>query len=146
MLDIFTADYGQRSKLPSSQVSLVTRVWAYAALIYTSVVVSGWQPASVDVCYHVGRVIELLANQTSPPELIRTMVWPFCMTDCLAEPAQEPHLRRMVEALQPPSIFGTARKALKIMEFVWANRDAGDAASRDLGTIFRSQGDLVLLP
>jgi C6 transcription factor Pro1 len=145
LLDAFAADYGLQSITPSSQVLLVTRVWVHAALIYLSVVVSGWQPASLSVCYHVGQVIDLLSNQISPPELIRTMVWPFCVAGCLAEPAQEPHFRRMVEALQPPSIFGTARKALEIMELVWNNRDAADATSRDLGTIFRSQGDLVLL-
>jgi hypothetical protein len=73
------------------------------------------------------------------------MVWPFCVAGCLAEPAQEAHLRRMVEALQPPSIFSTVRKALEIMENVWINRDTGDAANRDLAGCFRSQGDLVLL-
>jgi hypothetical protein len=97
------------------------------------------------VCYHVGRIVELLTRQISPPALLRTMVWPFCVAGCLAEPAQEAHLRGMVEALQPPSVFGTVRKALEIMENVWRNRDAGDAASRDLATCFRSQGDLVLL-
>ncbi|KAH6676215.1 hypothetical protein B0J14DRAFT_350612 [Halenospora varia] len=73
------------------------------------------------------------------------MVWPFCVAGCLAEPAQEAHIRRMVEVLQPPSVFGTVRKALEIMENVWRNRDTGDAASRDLATCFRSQGGLVLL-
>ncbi|KAK9244391.1 fungal-specific transcription factor domain-containing protein [Lipomyces tetrasporus] len=145
LLDVFTADYGQQSKTPASQSSLVTLVWAHAALVYLFVVVSGWQPASVDVRYHVGRIIELLARQISPPALLRTMVWPFCVAGCLAEPTQEAHLRGMVEALQPPSVFGTVRKALEIMENVWRNRDAGDAASHDLATCFRSQGDLVLL-
>jgi hypothetical protein len=31
------------------------------------------------------------------------------------------------------------------MENVWRNRDAEDAASRDLAVCFRSQDDLVLL-
>jgi C6 transcription factor Pro1 len=145
MLEVFTADYWQESKTPASQNSLVTRVWAHAALLYLFVVVSGWQPASVDVRYHVGQIIELLTSQISPPELLRTMVWPFCVAGCLAEPALEPQLRGMVEALQPPSVFGTVRKALEIMETVWCNREARDAANRDLAMCFRSQGDLVLL-
>ncbi|KAK9234739.1 fungal-specific transcription factor domain-containing protein [Lipomyces kononenkoae] len=145
MLDTFMEDYCQQSKTPASQSSLVTRVWAHAALVYLFVVVSGWQPASVDVRYHVGRIVELLTRQISPPALLRTTVWPFCVAGCLAEPAQEAHLRGMVEALQPPSVFGTVRKALEIMENVWRNRDSGDAASRDLATCFRSEGDLVLL-
>ncbi len=135
LLDVFTP--------PPSQSSVVSRVWAHAALIYLSIVVSGWQPASVDVRYHVSRVIELLKRQTSPA-LLRTMVWPFCVAGCLAEPAQEPHFRGMVEVLQPPSIFGTVHKALEIMENLWCNRDT-DVATRDIATCFRTQGDLVLL-
>jgi hypothetical protein len=144
LFDFFKTDYC----LPSAnQSSLVTRVWAHAALIYHFVVVSGWQPTSVDVRYHVGRITELLSNQISSPGLLRTMAWPFCVAGCLAEPAQEVHLRAMVQALQPSSIFGTVRKAFEIMENVWRKRNTGDTASRDLAACFRNQGntDLVLL-
>ncbi|KAF2499259.1 hypothetical protein BU16DRAFT_503288 [Lophium mytilinum] len=135
LLDMFTP--------PPSQCSLVSRVWAHAALIYLSIVVSGWQPTSVDVRYHVSRVIELLKRQKSPA-LLRTMVWPFCVAGCLADPAQEAHFREMVEVLQPPSIFGTVHKALEIMEDVWRKR-ATDITARDIATCFKVQGDLVLL-
>ena len=145
LLDVFTADYCQQSQTPASQGSLVTQVWAHAAIVYLFVVVSGWQPASVDVRYHVGRIVELLTHQMSPPALLRTMVWPFCVAGCLAEPAQEPHFRGMVETLQPLSVFGTVQKALEIMENVWRSRDAGTAADRDLAACFRIRGDLVLL-
>lgn len=150
LLDIFAADHGNRhadtnANSPASQTRLVTRVWAHTALAYLSVVVSGWQPASVDVRHNVGRVVELLTCEMSPPALLSTMVWPFCVAGCLAEPAQDEHLRGMVEALQPPSVFGTLRKALEIMEGVWRRRDAGDNANRDLAMCFRSQGGLVLL-
>jgi hypothetical protein len=145
VLDAFTADHCQQSQRIGSQSSLVTRVWAHAALVYLFIIVSGWQPSSVDVRYHVGRLIELLTRQLSPPALLRTMVWPFCVAGCLAEPAQEAHLRGMVEVLQPPSVFGTVSKALEIMESVWCKRDVGDFGNCDLATCFRSQGDLVLL-
>lgn len=145
ILDMFTANSCQQLKTPASQSHLVTRIWAHAALVYLFIVVSGWQPASDDVRYHVGRVVELLTRQISPPALLRTMVWPFCVAGCLAEPAQETHLRGMVEELQPPSVFGTVHKALEIMESVWCNRGAEDAASRDLAMCFSGQGDLVLL-
>jgi len=61
-LDVFTADYCQQSKTSASQSSLITRVWAHAALVYLFVVVSGWQPTSVNVCYHVGRIVKLLTR------------------------------------------------------------------------------------
>jgi hypothetical protein len=145
LLDIFTTDHYQESKTLASQCSIVTRVWTHAALIYLFVVVSGWQPANVDVRYHVGRIIELLRVRVSPPALLRTMVWPFSVAGCLAEPALESQFREMVEALQPPRVFGTVRKALEIMENVWSDRGAENAANRDLAACFKSQGDLVLL-
>ncbi|KAF1841394.1 uncharacterized protein K460DRAFT_379483 [Cucurbitaria berberidis CBS 394.84] len=145
LLDVFAFDHGRHTRSLASQSNLVTRVWAHAALIYLSVVVPGWQPASVDVYYHVSRAVELIRHQISPPELLRTMVWPLCVAGCLAEPSHEAHFRGLVEALQPPSVFGTLRKALEIMENVWRNRDSEDASSRDLAMCFRSQGDLVLL-
>ncbi|KAG0651932.1 transcription factor [Hyphodiscus hymeniophilus] len=145
LLDIFTADYSENFRSPTNQSPLVDRVWAHAALIYLFVVVSGWQPASGEVRYHVRRILDLLKHQISPPALLRTMVWPFCLAGCLAEPAQEACFQGMVDALQPPSVFGTVRKALEIMKNVWQNRGTPDAASRDFATWFGDQGDLVLL-
>ena len=144
-LDVLTEGEPRQSKTPFSQSSLVTRIWTHAALIYLFVVVSGWQPASTDVRHHVGRIIKLLKNQISPPALLRTMVWPFCVAGCLAESEQEAHLREIAEALHPSCVFGTVRKALEIMENVWRNRHSEDVGNRDLAACFRSHGDLVLL-
>lgn len=133
----------QSSKV-SAGGSWITRVWAHAALVYLSVVVSGWQPASADVRYHVSAILDLLTNQMSSLALLRTVVWPFCVAGCLAERAQEASFRTMVEALRPSSVFGTVRTALEIMEDTWRNREI-DVLTRDLATCFRSQGHLVLL-
>jgi hypothetical protein len=144
-LDALAPDGSHQWKRGVSQSQLVTKVWAHAALLYLSVVVSGWQPANTEVCNHVDQIVELLTRQISPLAMLRTMTWPFCVAGCLAEPAQQHHFRQMVEALQPPSIFGTIRKALELMENAWSSRNAEDAGYRDLATCFRSQGDLVLL-
>ena len=145
LLDVLTASNTQQLEIPSGQIILVTQVWAHAALLYLSIVVSGWQPANPNVQFHVSQIIQLLRHRISPPEQLRTVVWPFCVAGCLAEPAQEADLRAMAEALQPPSIFGTVRKALEIMENAWRNKDKGDHANHDLATFFRGQGGLVLL-
>lgn len=145
LLDVLATDYSQTSKTPTTLSPLVTRVWAHASLIYLFTIVSGWQPANVEVRYHVNCIVDLLTCQIFPPALLRTMVWPFCVAGCLVEQPREPCLRGMVEALQPPSVFGTVRKALEIMEGVWRSRDVADAVNRDLAACFRSQGDLVLL-
>jgi hypothetical protein len=142
VLGIFTQTSSQQI---TTQGPIATRVWAHAALLYLFVVVSGWQPSRFDVRYHVHQIIELLKYQISPPALLRTMVWPFCVAGCLAEASQEVYFREMVQALQPPSVFGTAYKALEIMENVWHNRDSGDVMDRDISSCFKGQSGLVLL-
>jgi hypothetical protein len=129
----------------NNQRSLVTRVWAHAALIYLFIVVSGWQPASADVRCHTNRIIELTKLLSLQPMLMRTVVWPFCVAGCVAEPAQESYFRGAIITLQPPGAFSTVYKALEIMEHVWSNRGVGDPAARDLATCFRSLGSIVLL-
>ena len=139
-LDIFTL-----SDLRPSHRSLITRVWAHAALLYLFIVTSGWQPANDDVRYHVNRIVELLKYQISPPALLRTVAWPFCVAGCLAEPAQETQFRQVVQGLKPPNLFGKMHKALEIIENAWKNRTAGDMAIRDLAACFRSLDVPVLL-
>ncbi len=105
-LDFFVAEQDRVSNTPVGQSTLVTCVWAHAALLYLFIVVSGWQPASVDVRHHVGRIIELLTHQISSPALLRTMVWPFCVAGCLAGCTQEAFLRDMVHVLKPSKVCG----------------------------------------
>lgn len=141
VLGIFTQTSSQQS---TTQGPIVTRVWAHSALLYLFVVVSGWQPSRFGVRYHVHQIIELLKYQISSPTLLRTITWPFCVAGCLAEASQEVYFREMVRALQPPSVFGTAYKALEIMENVWHNRDSGDVMDRDISSSFNGQSGLVL--
>ncbi|KAJ9144020.1 Zn2/Cys6 DNA-binding protein [Coniochaeta hoffmannii] len=156
LLDIFKTDYWQQQQARPTQsasqttATAVTRVWIHAASLYLSVVVSGWQPAGAEVRHHVARVLELVAGggggEISPPAMLRTVVWPFCVAGCLAEAAQEPVFRGLVAGLRPLSVFGTLRKALDVMENVWRARGTpGDSVMRDLAVCFRSEGDLVLL-
>jgi C6 transcription factor Pro1 len=145
LLPLLSPDYFHQSDHLAGQSALVTAVWAHAALLYLYVVVSGWQPANSEVRHHVGQILELLETQISPPTLLRTMVWPFCVAGCLAEPSQEAQFRNMVAALQPAGVFGTTRKALEIMEDVWLSRDIGSTGNRDFASCFTSRGDFVLL-
>ena len=145
LVDVFRPDYWQRSEPPASQTTVVTRVWTHAALLYLSVVVSGWQPAGAEARHHVGRVLELL-GEVAPPAMLRAAAWPFCVAVCLAMCGRQDRFRDMVGALRPTAVFGTLLKALEVMEGVW--RDGGatwDAETRDLADCFRGHGDLVLL-
>jgi C6 transcription factor Pro1 len=138
-LDIFTP-----SNLHSSHRSLITVVWAHAALLYLFIVTSGWQPANDDVRYHVSRIVKLLSCPDFPPALLRTVVWPCCVAGCLAEPTQETQFRQMIERLKPSNLFGNVYKALEVMENAWKNRTTGEVADRDLATCFRNLEDLTL--
>lgn len=124
--------------------TVVTRIWAHAALIYLSVVVSGWQPGSSTIRENVARAIELL-SQLPAPALLRTVVWPFCIVGCLANPDEECLLRSMAQALVPLRLFGATQKALEIMENVWKCRDAIDVNTWDFAACVRTLGYVPLL-
>ncbi|KAI8711893.1 Zn(2)-C6 fungal-type domain-containing protein [Fusarium sp. LHS14.1] len=143
-LNVLTGYDEQQSRTRAAQSSLVTQVWARAALIYLSVVVPGWQPASDEIRDNVEGILKLIDSPISilPRALLRTMMWPFCVAGCLSEPERRPLFQAIVKGLHPLSVFGTVRKALEIMERVWRE---GHDTGRDLATCFKGHGDLVLL-
>jgi hypothetical protein len=142
--DVFAAeDYSGQTRTIARQSSLVTRIWAHSAFLYLSVIVSGWQPANADVRRHVAQVLELLTHHVSPPALLRTMAWPFCVVGCLTESAQKARIRDMVDSLRPASRFSTVRRGFDIIEKVWNDRAMGNAG--EFATYFRSDISLVLL-
>lgn len=142
-LGLFVLYNDQLPAIPGGCATFVTRVWAHAALLYLSVVVSGWQPGSAGIRENVVRTLALL-EQMPAPELLRTMVWPFCMAGCLAAREEEYRFRAMADALVPRRLFGAARKALEIMEKVWQCRDEM-AVDADFAACVRSLGYTSLL-
>nr|POF14347.1 ustiloxin b cluster transcription factor ustr [Quercus suber] len=144
-LSMLRAGSGKQYSTATNYISLVTRIWAHAAILYLSLVVSGWQPANSDVQHHVTEVAKLLRNQALSPVLQRTVLWPYCVAGCLADASQEKDFRQIVQTLQPSNLFSTQHKALELMESVWRSRGIVDGADRDLATIFREHGGLILL-
>ncbi|KXX79442.1 Transcriptional regulatory protein pro1 [Madurella mycetomatis] len=102
-------------------IGLNTQIWAQAALTYLNVILSGWQPASCDIRKSVTQTVELLLSLPNP-DCLRTVVWPFVVTGCLAAPDQEFIFRDMVSAMGPLQRFGTISDGLAILEHVWAHR------------------------
>lgn len=130
----------------------ITRVWAYAALIYLAVAQS-WSPCVTvaesypQVRAHVETILNILTHEISPPEMLRTMAWPLCVAGCMADERQETRFREMVSALQPASVFGTIRQALAVMERVWEDRNRAPTEREffSLASCFTSQGSSTLL-
>jgi hypothetical protein len=126
--------------------ALISRIWAQAALTYLSVVVSGWQPSSSEVRNSITATISLLQRLSSPVSL-RTVVWPFAVTGCLATACEEQFFRDLVAGMGSLQAFGTVREALQIMEHVWSHRDCLGMVpdTWDLAACFRSLGHPALL-
>ena len=125
----------------SQAISGLTYVWAQSTLTYLSVVVSGWQPGNPEIRDSVRLTIAMIkALPTST--CVRTCVWPFTITGCLAGREEEQVFREAVEGMGPMSVFGTMREALGVMEGVWGMRGVieGDVEGWDLGVCLGGRG------
>ncbi|KAI0870321.1 fungal-specific transcription factor domain-containing protein [Hypoxylon argillaceum] len=127
-------------------VALHTRIWAQAALTYLHVVASGLQPTLPEIRASVAATVDLLRALPSPLAL-RTLVWPFAVTGCLATPEQEPFFAALVDGMGPMQVFGTVHEALAIMRAVWKHRDGCcvDPQMWDIATCFSLLGHRSLL-
>lgn len=123
-----------------------SRIWAQAALTYLNVVVSGWQPGCDEIRTSVAITTQMLL-QLPAPGFLRSLIWPFTITGCMAAPHEEQTFRDLVAAMGPLQLFGTARKALSIMEHVWENRAQAEehADQWDYVACFRCLGHSALL-
>ncbi|KAL2259691.1 hypothetical protein VTK26DRAFT_6529 [Humicola hyalothermophila] len=119
LLDYFSGSFASSRTMHSSVLN--TQIWAQAALTYLLVVLSGWQPSSSEIRDSVAQTIDLLLSLPSR-SCLRTLVWPFVVTGCLAAPDQEQIFRDMVTAMGPLDMFGTIREGLAILENVWSRR------------------------
>jgi hypothetical protein len=81
------------------------------------------------------------------PACLRTVVWPLCVTGCVAEREEEAGIRNMVASMDTAQAFGTTTEAMKIMEEVWANRERiGESPdSWDVAACLKSLGHPALL-
>lgn len=111
------------SAVDHTSIANVTRIWAYAAKIYLSVTLSGWQTNSTDTQASVAGVLSLLQTIESPAQL-QHLAWPICVAGCQAAPSQEHDFRRIIASVGPLGEFGTLCNALGVMEAVWKSRDA----------------------
>ncbi|KAH8166979.1 hypothetical protein CIB48_g1272 [Xylaria polymorpha] len=108
----------------SPAVDLHTRIWAQATVTYLHVIASGLQPTLPEICASVEETIRLLRALPSPLA-VRTLVWPFAVTGCLALPEQESFFVDLVNDMGAMQVFGTVREALSIMQAVWQHKDNG---------------------
>jgi hypothetical protein len=79
----------QRLGVPNSKSNLViTRIFAFAALTYLHTVISGPHAALPEIRSSVANTIEAF-RMIPRATLLRNLVWPFCVTGCMAGDGHE---------------------------------------------------------
>jgi len=109
------------STLSTAQTD-ITSIFALSALTYLHVVISGAHPELPEIVESISKTINALKCLTEP-RLLRNLVWPFCVTGCLAAEEQQDFLRELVSKAEiTPFTIGTCFQAFKIVEECWEMR------------------------
>lgn len=136
------------SKSPAQYSPLVTRIFALSALTYLHVVVSGAYPELTEIKASVSMTITTLSN-LPVPHLLQNLVWPFCVTGCMASRDHEPLLNDLVMAAgEDAKCPGNYWKALEVMRECWRLREESktdDGRGVDWVSSMESLGFKVLL-
>ncbi|KAF5866590.1 hypothetical protein ETB97_010683 [Aspergillus alliaceus] len=104
-------------------VDIVTSIYATSALTYLHSVVSGLNPYLSEVQDSVSRTITLL-KQLPDSRVVSSLVWPLCITGCMASPDHEAFFTGIIHAsgLTQPALRN-GWYVLEIMENAWKIRD-----------------------
>ncbi|KAK9781735.1 putative Fungal-specific transcription factor domain-containing protein [Seiridium cardinale] len=125
--------------------SVVTRLWAYAALAYLHVILSGWQPLKEEIRNAVARGIQLLHELSSSVRHLRAQAWPYCIIGCMALESERPLFRDLGKRLGPLAKFGSIGVTMNILENIWTNSPPADSGNWDIATCLNLLGHPVLL-
>lgn len=126
---------------PDSIKTEITRIFALSAMTYLHVVISGPYPEIPDIKKSVSKTIN--AFQSLPdPKLLQYVVWPYCISGCLATDKQQKVFRELVSL--PHITHSTCLEALNIMEECWRLRDT-ESSSCDWVHIMEKRGQYILL-
>ncbi|KAH7205758.1 fungal-specific transcription factor domain-containing protein [Fusarium oxysporum] len=146
-------------------VNMTTRIWADAAHIYLSVVVSGWQPCAAVIRKYVLEILALLEELRAIGDhrhreterydwaTLKTLAWPFCVAGSLAKPgSDQARVRALTKDLGSLENVGTLRLATEIVELTWqstggawGDSEGGDLQGMDLASCLCRLGYPVLL-
>ncbi|KAH6674829.1 C6 transcription factor [Halenospora varia] len=100
----------------------ITNIFALSTLTYLHVVISGAQPELPEIAESVSKTITAF-KYLSEPRLLRNLVWPFCISGCLALEEQQSFFRELFsKANAVSSNIGTCGQAFEIMEECWKMR------------------------
>ncbi|KAJ9131803.1 Fungal transcriptional regulatory protein, N-terminal [Pleurostoma richardsiae] len=122
-----------------------TRIWAHAARIYLSVVVSGWIPSDAQIRQDVAQILSLLRHVDSAAQM-HTFAWPVCVAGCLAQgDAEQEEFVAIITETGNPQLLSALHESRRIMEAVWMMRGPRDGETWDIATCLRVMGSPALL-
>lgn len=128
---------------PSTRAA-ITRIFALSAITYLYVVVSGANPKLPEIISSVSKTIAAFQRLTDK-RAIRSLVWPFCISGCLAQEEQYHIFRDLASAAEiTESTVGTCLEALKIMEECWEARRICPY-NYDWVSVMHKRGQYILL-
>lgn len=120
-----------------------TLIWAHAAQLYLTVIVSGWQLSNPEVRAGVAQIIGLL--HTIPSHHLRALTWPLCVAGCLALESEEPSFLALFASQGKVSTAGALDDAQQIMEKIWQIRPTLNVTTWNLSSCFSILGSPILL-
>jgi hypothetical protein len=109
------------SNLTDSRISLV---FGLAAMTYLHVTVSGANYQLPKIIESVSKTAEAFSGLEDAKSL-RHLVWPFCVSACMASGEQQEFFRRLGATIhRQDKILGAGKEALKIAEECWKSRES----------------------
>lgn len=128
----------------SRRTATVTKAFAYASTTYLHVVVSGAIPELPEIRDSVSQTIEEFKEMLHPLE-IESLVWPFCVTGCMATEGQRDFFTDLISSAKiSGSSSGQTWKAFQIVKECWRLRST-DSGNADWKSAMESLGYRVLL-
>lgn len=122
----------------------VSQLFALSAIIYLHVVISGAHPELPEIAQTISRTIDVF-NRLNEPRLLRSVVWPLCVSGSLALEEHHSFFRDLCSAAEINKYStGTCFEALTIMEECWEARKTG-SYSCDWASIMNKRDRYVLL-
>jgi C6 transcription factor Pro1 len=124
--------------------TIITEIFALAALTYLHVVISGANPGVPEIIESVSRTVTAF-KALSDARMLRWLVWPFCVTGCLVSEEDESVFRGLISAGKlSEKTVGTCIEAVKLIEECWKRRQTG-LGNCDWVSVMHSLGNLILL-
>ncbi|KAH8599223.1 fungal-specific transcription factor domain-containing protein [Bisporella sp. PMI_857] len=107
-------------------ILLITRIYAFSALTYLHVVVSGPNPRNPLIVESVKQTMECF-RQVTDGKLFRSLIWPICVSGCMAgaDEAGTGYLAGVVGREILEGCAGNLEKAWEVVKECWRLRATG---------------------